>query len=167
MFLLHESSNFLKFVLVLQQLNDNLFKGFYTYLPKLPECQGNCNLIIFSFFVLIRKDVKTRERIKNCLSKQCCTIQSVNNGFWRGRTHATTQTSGLSLTELRLRVDSEVFSSRRACLITQLQLWLQWRRDILTWKVRLHILRRPTSHKPQAAASATQLAATSNTNKLE
>ena len=83
------------------------------------------------------------------------------------RTHTHTHTVVLSLTESRPHVCSEVLSSQRACVISQLQLWLQWRWDILTWKVRLHILSNPTSHKPQAAASAAQLAATSNTNKLE
>lgn len=86
---------------------------------------------------------------------------------WTWSRHTQTHTPTLSLTELRPHVCSEVLSSQRACVISQLQLWLQWLWDILTWKVRLHILSSPTSHKPQATASAAQLAVTSNTNKLE
>lgn len=41
-------------------------------------------------------------------------------------THTHTYTVALSLTESRPHVCSKVLSSQRACVISQLQLWLQW-----------------------------------------
>lgn len=44
----------------------------------------------------------------------------------RTSAHTCTHTV-LSLTEARPHICSEVLSSQRACVIAQLQLWLQWR----------------------------------------